>query len=351
MAYTTIDDPSAYFQTTLYTGSGSSTQNVVNGGNSDLQPDWVWVKNRTDARWNRLVDSSRGVSKNLYSNEDDAEGTEASVTAFNSDGFSLGTDTGSDGWNENSDAHVAWQWKANGGTTSSNSDGSITSTVQANTTAGFSIITYTGTGSNATIGHGLGSAPTMVIVKNRSSAEHWMVGHHKNSNGFQSSVFLNLTAAKDTDAVYFNNTAPTSTVISIGTNTKINHASENHVMYAFAEKQGYSKFGSYTGNGSTDGAFIYTGFKPAWVILKRYSGVADWNIFDNKRPGYNETNARLRANDNTAESTSDAGVDLLSNGFKCRLGSEFNASSTTNIYMAFAESPFVSSKGVPTTAR
>jgi len=349
MAYTTIDDPSAYFHTQLFTGTGSelSVTNDANAG--DFKPDWIWIKQRNAATDHGVFDSTRGVTKNLKTNKSDAESTEVqSVKTFNTDGFTLGT---SGDYNGSSDTHVAWQWKANGGTTSSNSDGSITSTVQANTTAGFSIITYTGTGSNATIGHGLGSAPTMVIVKNRSSAEHWMVGHHKNSNGFQSSVFLNLTAGKDTDAVYFNNTAPTSTVISIGTNDKINHSSENHVMYAFAEKQGYSKFGSYTGNGNADGPFIYTGFAPAWVMVKNTASAIGWVIQDNTRSSTNPRNKRLFANITDAEAT-DTDFDFLSNGFKLRnSGNTPNKSGEVYIYMAFAEHPFVSSEGVPVTAR
>ena len=351
MAYTTIDDPSAYFQTTLYTGSGGSTQSVVNGGNSDLQPDLVWVKNRTDARWHRLVDSSRGASKNLYSNETDAEGTEASVTAFNSDGFSLGTDTGSDGWNEDGDAHVAWQWKANGGTTASNTDGSITSTVQANTTAGFNIVQYVGNGSSgATFGHGLGVAPEVVILKNRDTARSWFVGHL--SLGFNYITHLNQTTASDEDSVYWNNTAPSSTVVTLGNNEGGNENTNNFVAYCFKEIQGYSKFSSYTGNGSTDGAFIYTGFKPAWVMI-RATDIDEWRIYDNKRANpFNVIDVRLKAESTAAESQDDNECDFLSNGIKLRSNSGgVNSSGQTYIYMAFAESPFVSSKGVPTTAR
>jgi len=351
MAYTTIDDPSVYFQTTLYTGSGGSTQSVVNGGNSDLQPDLVWVKNRTDARWHRLVDSSRGASKNLYSNETDAEGTEASVTAFNSDGFSLGTDTGSDGWNEDGDAHVAWQWKANGGTTASNTDGSITSTVQANTTAGFNIVQYVGNGSSgATFGHGLGVAPEVVILKNRDTARSWFVGHL--SLGFNYITHLNQTTASDADSVYWNNTAPSSTVVTLGNNEGGNESGDNFVAYCFKEIQGYSKFGSYTGNGSTDGAFIYTGFKPAWVMI-RATDVDEWRIYDNKRANpFNVIDVRLKAHTTDAESQDDNECDFLSNGIKLRSNSGgVNSSGQAYIYMAFAESPFVSSEGVPTTAR
>ena len=350
MAYTTIDDPSAYFQTTLYTGSGGSTQSVVNGGNSDLQPDLVWVKNRTDARWHRLVDSSRGASKNLYSNETDAEGTEASVTAFNSDGFSLGTDTGSDGWNEDGDAHVAWQWKANGGTTASNTDGSITSTVQANTTAGFSIVTYTGNSTaGATVGHGLGVVPNWIIVKDRDAAKNW-VNYHE-SIGNDRSITLNTSDAQSASTDHWNNNTPTSSVFYLGDYSHVN-TTDDYVAYCFAEIQGYSKFGSYNGNGNANGPFVYLGFKPAWLIIKRTDASSDgWYIFDSTRSPTNLVDKAFRANVNNAESGES--IDLLSNGFKHRIGANnnFNNASGTYIYMAFAESPFVSSKGVPTTAR
>ena len=354
MAYTTIDDPSAYFHTQLYTGDGASTNAITNDANAgDFQPDWIWIKRRDGADNHHVFDTSRGITKELNTNGAGSEGSGTNlVKSSDTDGFTLGDNGGVNG---SSETYVAWQWKANGGTTTTNDAsstgvGSLDSVYQANTTAGFSIITYTGTGSNATIAHGLGSAPTMLIVKNRSSAESWMVGHHKNSNGFQSSVFLDLTAAKDTDAVYFNNTAPTSTVISIGTNTKINHASENHVMYAFAEIQGYSKFGSYTGNGNVDGPFVYTGFSPAWVIVKRFDSGNNWHLHDNKRVPYNSNNKTLYPNLDNVEQTED--FDMLSNGFKLReSGGGYNASGGTYIYMAFAESPFVSSEGVPTTAR
>jgi len=352
MAYTTIDDPSAYFQIALYTGNGS-TNAITNDGNSDLQPDWIWIKNASAVENHHVYDSTRGTTKRLYPDlnfDEDDNNSSNFLQSFNTDGFTVGTDAAVNG---NGNSVVGWQWKANGGTTSSNSDGSITSTVQANTTAGFSIITYTGTGSNATIGHGLGSAPTMVIVKNRSSVESWMVGHHKNSNGFQSALFLDLTAAKDTDAVYFNNTAPSSTVVSIGTNTKINHASENHVMYAFAEKQGYSSFGSFTGTGSTNGPMVFCGFKPAWVMFKNTGAAEESVLYDTKRNSTNPNTKTIRVDSNIAEAEATTlDVDFLSNGFKIRSNQpQLNSSGVSYIYMAFAESPFVSSEGVPTTAR
>jgi hypothetical protein len=353
MAYTTIDDPSVYFQTVLYTGNGG-TQAITNGGNSDLQPDWVWTKGRSDADNNSLFDSSRGTTKELNTNGTGAEGTASGVTAFSSDGFTLGSNSGING---NTKTYVAWQWKANGGTETNSqaeSGSQIACSVQANTTAGFSIITYTGTGGTGhTFLHGLGSAPAWFIIKRRSGSEDWAVYHHKNTSQPETDhLLLNSTDATSDSNTRFDDTAPNGTEIALGNNAVGNADASTYVCYAFKEIQGYSKFGSYTGNGNVDGPFVYTGFKPAWVILKRSSGVADWNIFDNKRPNaFNEANGRLRSNDSTAESTSDAGVDLLSNGFKCRLGSEFNADDTTNVYMAFAEHPFVSSKGVPTTAR
>jgi hypothetical protein len=357
MAYTTIDDPSAHFQTTLYTGSGSSTQNVVNGGNSDLQPDWVWVKNRTDARWHRLVDSQRGVSKNLYSNEDDAEGTEASVTAFNSDGFSLGTDTGSDGWNEDGDAHVAWQWKANGGTataTGSESGNNPAYSVQANTTAGFSIVTYTGTGAAGTVPHGLGAVPNVLLVKVRSVQDPWSVYHSANTSAPETDyLVLDSNAATADHSNRWNDTAPTSSVFTVEASGTVNLDAGTFVAYCFTEIQGYSKFGSYTGNQSTDGPFLYFGFKPAFLMVKKTSSAENWFLIDNKRHPINDGQIpRVIPNNSDAESE-DASIagDFLSNGFKIRATQNMINESGTYIYMAFAESPFVSSKGVPTTAR
>jgi len=362
VAYTTIDDPSKYFQTTLYTGSGSSTQNVVNGGNSDLQPDLVWVKNRTDARWHRLVDSSRGASKNLYSNEDDAEGTEASVTAFNSDGFSLGTDTGSDGWNEDGDAHVAWQWKANGGTataTGAESGNNPAYSAQANQTAGFSIITYTGTGAEGDVTHGLGGKPDWIItkVRNGNGDEPWVTWHKDLSSADADNgayIYLNTNGQGQTTSVFYEGDAISSSVVAFkGGNANVNADGTNYVMYCFRSIQGYSKFGSYTGNQSTDGPFLYFGFKPAFLMVKKISSAENWFLIDNKRHPINDGQIpRVIPNNSDAESE-DASIagDFLSNGFKIRATQNMINESGTYIYMAFAESPFVSSKGVPTTAR
>ena len=353
MAYTTINDPSAHFQTLLYTGDGTSSQAQTNTGNSDLQPDWVWIKKRAGgtARAHQLYDSSRGVTKLLHSNTNGAESTQsAGLTAFGSDGFTVGDD---DGIGANTATYVAWQWKANGGTTSSNSDGSITSTVQANTTAGFSVVTWSGNGNTATIGHGLGTTPQVVILKSRDNAHDWFVGHQKkHSTPWQKYLTLHSTGTLADDTIW-NDTAPTSTVFSVGSYDSTNGNGVNFVAYVFAEKQGYSQFDSYTGNGNADGPFVYTGFKPAWLLGKRTDGSGNsWFMFDNKRDTENVMDAYLYANENSAETTGTGRVDFLSNGFKWRnTAAAWNGSGNTYIYMAFAEHPFVSSKGVPVTAR
>ena len=348
MAYTTIDDPSAYFQTALYTGNDSA-RDITNDGNSDLQPDWIWLKGRSHAYNHGLFDSSRGTQKELQTNTTSAENTlTAGVSAFNSDGFSF------NGANYNTNAYtfVAWQWKANGGTTSSNTDGSITSTVQANTTAGFSIVTYTGTGSNGTIGHGLGVAPSWVLCKDRDGTGVWV--NWQNTLAGNQALELQSTNAVADEPTSWNSTVPSSTVFGVGTRGGTNASGNDFVSYCFAEKQGYSKFGSYTGNGNADGPFVYTGFKPAWVMIKRSSDSGEWAMFDNKRDPHNLTHQVLRANNTAVEedTTNDNEIDILSNGFKARgTGGWTNINGETFIYIAFAEHPFVSSKGVPTTAR
>jgi hypothetical protein len=351
MAYTTIDDPSAYFQTKLY--SGNSTQTAITyDGNSNLQPDWIWAKSRTNTHYHDLRDSTRGVDLRLVSNTTDAESTkDQSYVSFDSNGFTLGDDT--DGGalntvNTTGNNYVSWGWKANGGTTSSNTDGSITSTVQANTTAGFSIVTYTGNATaGATVGHGLGAVPNWIIVKNRDAAKNWVIYHE--SIGNDRSITLNTSDAQSASTDHWNNNTPTSSVFYLGDYSHVN-ATDNFVAYCFAEKQGYSKFGSYTGNGSTDGAFVYTGFSPAWVMVRRFDSGNNWHMHDNKRVPYNSNNKTLYANITDSEGTED--FDMLSNGFKLReSGGGYNASGGTYIYMAFAEHPFVSSEGVPTTAR
>ena len=361
MAYTTIDDPSAHFQIATYTGNGSTGQNITNDGNSDLQPDWVWAKRRDANTSHGLVDSSRGVRKVLSSNNTDAEVAESAgntLTAFLSDGFTVGDDGNYTAFNANGSSIVAWQWKANGGTTTSvSASGTVLAgTYQANTTAGFSIITYTGEDDTVnTVTHGLGAVPAWIIVKGRSgSGRHWRIYHHKNTSAPETDYLkLNATDATADDVNYWYDTAPTSSVFSISTANDVNANTETYVAYCFTEIQGYSKFGSYTGNGNADGPFVYTGFKPAWVMVKEYgANTNDWNIYDSKRSAFNSMDDILEANLSDAEGTGRADIDFLSNGFKQRnTHADSNRSGGTFIYMAFAESPFVSSKGVPTTAR
>ena len=353
MAFTTIDDPSQYFQTVLYTGDGNSTQAITNDGNSDLQPDWIWTKQRSHAVGHNLTDSSRGASKALFSESTDVEDTGGNISSFNSDGF---TTTDANRTNQSGRTFVAWQWVANGGTTSSNSDGSITSTVQANTTAGFSIALWTGNATGgATIGHGLGAVPHWMIVKRRDgTADSWPVYNHKNTSAPQTDYLHLDEQIATTDSVdRWNDTAPTSTVVSLGDAGAVNGSGATYVGYFFTEKQGYSKFGRYIGNGSSEGAHVYTGFSPAWIMIKRTdsSSNGNWFIIDNKRTVTNPRLGHLRANQNNEENTStNQSIDFLSNGFKLR-DSNTSLNNGTYVYMAFAQSPFVSSKGVPATAR
>jgi hypothetical protein len=363
MAYTTIDDPSVYFQTKLYSGNSTNNTAITNDGNSDLQPDWIWAKSRTNAHYHDFRDSSRGVTKRLASNVEDAESTkDQSLVSFDSDGFTLGDDTDSDGSalntiNTSSNNYVAWQWKCNGGTTSSftESGNNPGGTIQTNTDAGFSIITTTGTGGAGTIQHGLGAVPHWIISKGRSNDGGWVVYHRGNTSAPETDA-LNLSSTGATvDAVaWFNDTAPTSSVFTVGTTNDINGDGRTYIHYVFTEIQGYSKFGSYTGNGNADGTFVYTGFKPAWLMFKKTSGTDGWGIFDNRRNTQtgNPRDIYLQPNNSNADSSESDSVDFLSNGFKWRISSGFrNESGQTYIYMAFAESPFVSSEGVPTTAR
>ena len=461
MAYSTINDPSAYFQTAIYTGTGGS-RSVTNDGNSDLQPDWLWVKRRSATNSHHLVNSSMGLSGDVALASDLTNAQFATpVSAFNSDGFSF--NAGDASVNANSSTYVAWNWKAggsapaityvvkvvsdsgnkyrfddfgtsavtldlqeggtytfdqsdssnaghplrfsttsdghhNGGSEyttgvttngtpgqagaytritvaasaptlyyhchvhsgmggqantnstfgSSNFSGSIQSTVSANTTAGFSIVSYTGTGANTTIGHGLGAAPRWYIIKNRNRSSNWQVYHEDNGNTHY--IKLNGDGAKIDNNEIFNDTSPTSSVFSVGIDQSVNYNGENHIAYVFAEKQGYSKFGSYTGNANADGAFVYTGFSPAFVIIKRTDAVSGWWMADNKRETFNPFDYGILANDSGAELTSSKPIDFLSNGFKSRANTGYHNAAGTYIYMAFAEHPFVASNNIVATA-
>ena len=356
MAYTTINDPSEYFNTVLYSGNGKDDRPVIGTG---FQPDWIWYKERTNTSEHRSFDSSRGASERLEPNNLNAEATDTSNhKSFDSDGFTVGT---SGSTNAIGDDYVAWQWKANGNTAThsqSESGSNMACSVQANSTAGFSIITHTGTGGTGhTFLHGLGSAPAWFLTKRRSGTENWLVYHHKNTaNPETDHLLLDTTAATDDSETRFDDTAPNATEIAAGNNAVINADASTYVTYAFKEIQGYSKFGSYKGNGAQDGTFVYTGFRPAWLMIKRTDAAKNWYIADSKRSPTNITKAFLVANDSAVEDTSgdtsDAYFDILSNGFKLRQDfSHLNADGGTHVYMAFAESPFVTSNGTPNNAR
>ena len=340
-----INKPTDYFNTVLYTGN-DSTQSITGVG---FRPDLWWNKSRSgthNAGVHCLYDSVRGTTKRLQSNATTAEATISGVTSFDSDGVTLGSENQSNGGSTN---YVAWNWLA-GGTASSNTDGSITSSVSANTTAGFSIVSYTGNStSGATVGHGLNAVPSMIIWKNLGT-DSWGV-YHK-SIGNTNALFLDLTNASTSFTTLVNSTTPSSSVITLGSSTNSNN-SGGMIAYCFAEKKGYSKFGSYTGNGNDDGTFIYTGFKPAWIMVKSTSNASEWNIFDVKRNPYNLTNLELEANTSDAEANvAEREMDILSNGFKFRGTSGFtNASGYSYIYMAFAEQPLVGTNNIPCTAR
>ena len=355
MAYTTIDNPTDYFTTVLSTSTGSAL--TIDTG---FKPDWLWTKARNFARSHEIHDTSRGDNKRLKSDANTAEESYSNYLAFTSTGATFGTNHNLGYHTEGATTGVSWAWKANGGTethSQAESGSNIACSVSANTTAGFSIITYTGTGGTGhTFLHGLGSAPAWFIIKRRSGTEDWAVYHHKNTSQPETDhLLLNTTAATDDSETRFDDTAPNGTEIALGNNAVGNADGSTYVCYAFKEIQGYSKFGSYTGNGNADGPFIYLGFKPAWVVIKRTDSTNNWGIFDSTRDTFNQVGKQLYANGTEAEDADAAhssGRDYLSNGFKLReTGNAINGSSATYIYMAFAEHPFVSSKGVPCTAR
>ena len=364
MAYTTIDDGSKYFQTLLYSGNATGSRALTNTGNSDLQPDWVWIKERTSTSAHKLLDSTRGVSLALGTNTTNADESFAFLSSFDSDGFTIGTSDGST--NASGDTYVAWQWKANGGTTTSQTGSDIDSVTQANTTSKFAIITYTGasnadsdsdnnSGAYWRVKHGLGSTPKLAIFKNRSNAAGWYVWHHKlGGTQDQKTLQLQSTNAVGTESdILFGNTDWSSTEFEIGAWNVVNRDSQTYVSYMFDEVQGYSKFGSYKGNGNADGTFVYTGFKPAFLIAKETGATRNWTMADSlsQTAGNGGVTNSFQPNTNAAKDANER-MDWLSNGFKLRTTSTtWNTSGGTYIYIAFAEHPFVSSKGVPVTAR
>jgi len=349
MAYTNINDPSAYFQTKLYTGTGSNLV-ITNDGNSDLQPDFIWIKQRNTGQNHNIYDSNRGATTMLYPDLTNAEYSAGeSLKSFNTDGFTVGNygTVGTSGG-----TYVAWQWKANGGTTTSFSESGNNpgGTRQTSSESGFSIISYTGTGSAGTIAHGLPSTPELIIFKRRNAVSDWDVYHKSIGNGKR--MELANEAIASTDTTFMNNTLPTSTNITVGTSANTNADGATYICYAFSPVQGYSKMGTYVGNTSTNGVFIYCGFRPAWVLIKCYTGANDsWIIIDTKRNTFNSMNARLFPDLNNAESTSQDIIDCLSNGFKLRTADTAYNGGRNYLWVAFAENPFVTSTGVPTTAR
>ena len=354
MAYTTINDPSEYFTITLYTGNGNDNRAITNSANAgDFQPDWLWYKERDGTSEHRVFDSSRGASKRLEPNNENAEATDTTNhKSFDSNGFTIGN---SGSTNENGKTYVAWQWKANGGSTTSFSESGSNpgGNYQANTTAGFSIITYTGTGSNGTVQHGLSSAPELVIVKQRDDANHdWQTGSDYLAS-WAHRLKLNDNVSSSSVSTSFNSTAPTSSVFTVGSNDDVNEDGHGYVGYCFHSVKGYSKIGKYTGNGNANGIFIHTGFKPAWILLKDTESTEQWQIKDTTRFPDNVNYYPIFANlANVEGSNINSSVDFLSNGFKIRNNDgSHNSSGNIYFYYAIAEHPTVDSKGVPATAR
>ena len=331
-AYTTIDNPELHFQVKIWTGTGSSNALTLDGS-EDMQPDYVAIKQRSSTQQWNTYDDLRGVQKYLGWNTTGQEETQSQgLTAFGSDGFTVGTD---DMVNKSSETYVAYCWKESA-------------------TAGFDMVLYTGSGSAHTIAHSLSAVPSVVILKGRSFGDGWGQ-YHKTSGNPAILAFDGDVADRYSSkwGPFFNSTAPTSSVFSVGTDTAINTSSGTHIAYLFAEKQGFSKFGSYKGNGNADGPFVYTGFRPAMVIIRNSSATGNWEIFDTKRSTYNLMHATLYADTNSAEYTGTGNqIDVLSNGFKVRNeDTNTNDNGETTVFMAFAEQPFVNSNGVPANAR
>ena len=346
MAYTTIDKPTDYFNTKLWNGNSVNNTAITGVG---FAPDFVWGKQRTSTENHQLLDVIRGANNCLFSNLNNAAVQDSNIlNSFDSDGFTLGNQ---DQLNDTGDTYVGWSWKANGAG-SANTDGSInTVKTSANTTSGFSISKFVGSGGAATVGHGLGVAPKVIIVKYLGGEANWGVYHQ--SLGNTGALFLDLTGTVGSSGDYWNSTSPTSTVFSVNTFSGFNYNGGNMIAYCFAEKKGFSKFGSFVGNGEPigDAPFIYTGFKPAWVMIKSSSYAESWSITDNRRLGYNGDSAFLKADSSQAEATDLVNPNLLSNGFSLQTNDNvYNKNGQTYIYMAFAESPFVTSTGIPSTA-
>jgi len=345
MAYSSITKPGLHFKAVTFTGNTSAGHAITGVG---FQPDWVWLKTVDSSNNHTIFDVVRGVTNRIRSNQNNAQNTSSGVTSFDTDGFTVGTDSaGNDG------SMISWNWKTQNSQGSSNTDGSTNTTyTSVNTTAGFSISTYEGTGSNATFGHGLGVTPAMVLVKNIDASQNWFMYHQ--GIGATQLLRLNSTSGKISSSTSWNNTAPTSSVVSIGTEAGTNQNGSTHVAYCFAEKRGYSKFGVYKGNGNANGSFIFLGFRPAFVMVKSSNSTTEWHMSDIARRPRNPNNSYLSASSSAAENTSNP-TDFLSNGFKIRTSNNgWNKSGDTFIYWAFAENPLVANvgaNGVPATAR
>jgi hypothetical protein len=352
MAYTTIDKSSDHFNVVTWTGTSDATTAVTGVGH---QPDFIWIKNRGVADDHMVYDAVRGGTKRIFPNSVVAEGTESQgIQSFDSDGFTTGTHRATGG--DSGNTMVSWNWKGANGT-ASNSNGSITSTVSANTTSGFSIVSYTGTEANATVGHGLSSAPELIIFKNRVRNDgDWIVGADPIHSSWEKFLYLSGNNA-ETDLALFQDTAPTSSVFYLGSDGNINDSAAGGIIaYCFHSVKGFSKIGTYTGNNNTDGNFVYTGFQPAWVMIKDRSSTQYWHIADNQRDTFNPRIGDLTASESWTESTTTSNrgstpIDFLSNGFKIRSDTSGINGTGNHIYMAFAEHPFVTSTGTPCTAR
>ncbi len=339
MAFSTISKSSDYFNTKLYTGTGS--ENAITG--IGFQPDWTWIKSRNATYDHTLYDAVRGATKQLYSNQTNGQYTEAQgLKSFDSDGFTNGTDAKG---NNNGSTYASWNWKANG-SGSSNSDGTITSTVSVNTTAGMSIVKWAGNSTaGATVGHGLGAAPSFMIIKNLGTTTQWLTWWDFFAN--TEMMYLNLTNAKGTGQTYLNSTTPTSSVITLGAGADENQ--NDMIAYCFTEKLGYSKFGTYTGNGVADGTFVYLGFKPAFIIIKRQDQSTNWVMYDNKRDPSNRVSKVLLPDNSAAETSGSQYIDFLCNGFKLRNSGNNTNDGSPYVYMAFGQ-PIVSTNNNIATA-
>jgi len=330
--YTTIDNPELYFQTVLYTGDGNNNRTITLPGSEDMQPDMIWIKERSSTSSHYLTSIGMGIGTRLEPDGTSAKATEG-LSAVTSDGFTIGTSTNQ--VNQDTITHVAWCWKESAD-------------------AGFDILTFEGNSTDDTdISHNLSAVPHWIICRNFDAAKDWCVYHHKNTSAPETDLLvLNTTAATTDTDDRWSDEAPTSSVFTVGDSSQLNASGNTSIAYLWSEKQGYSKFGSYTGNGNADGTFVYTGFRPAWIMIKNISsGSTNWHLYDNKRLGYNVDNDMQRPNLATADQTDDD-LDILSNGFKLRrVTSALSTSGDTYVYMAFAEQPFVNSKGVPCNAR